>query len=117
MPIPVIDLFAGPGGLGEGFASLCTDKNDKVFKLKLSIEKDVYAHRTLQLRAFFRAFPIGGAPVDYYDYLAGRITRDELFRMHREVASEAENETWLAELGAHDVSNRWVDERIGKALN
>ena len=52
--IPIIDIFAGPGGLGEGFSSLLNEANERVFKIKLSIEKEAHAHRTLQLRAFFR---------------------------------------------------------------
>jgi DNA (cytosine-5)-methyltransferase 1 len=51
MPIPVIDLFAGPGGLGEGFS------RDSLlgFKVAVSIEKDRTAHQTLRLRAAHRA--------------------------------------------------------------
>ncbi len=48
MPIPVIDLFAGPGGLGEGFSSIRDEKGEKVFKISLSIEKDIIAHKTLE---------------------------------------------------------------------
>lgn len=70
MPIPVIDLFAGPGGLGEGFSSITRDDGTRAFKIKLSIEKDDHAHRTLELRAFFREFPHGEAPGDYYDWPA-----------------------------------------------
>lgn len=50
-PIPIIDLFAGPGGLGEGFSSL---DNNKAFNIIVSAEKDPFAHKTLRLRAFFR---------------------------------------------------------------
>ena len=50
-PIPVIDLFAGPGGLGEGFASL--DEGRK-FKITVSAEMEASAHQTLTLRSFFR---------------------------------------------------------------
>jgi DNA (cytosine-5)-methyltransferase 1 len=49
--IPIIDLFAGPGGLGEGFSSLVNN-----FDIKLSIEKDENAHQTLELRSFIRQF-------------------------------------------------------------
>ena len=50
--IPVIDLFAGPGGLGEGHASF-EDSGKKPFKIVLSIEKDPTAFETLKLRSFF----------------------------------------------------------------
>lgn len=47
----VIDLFSGPGGLGEGFASL---ENGSAFHIGVSAEMDAAAHSTLTLRAFFR---------------------------------------------------------------
>jgi DNA (cytosine-5)-methyltransferase 1 len=77
LPIPVIDIFAGPGGLGEGFSSLKDENGNPVFKLCLSIEKDPGAHKTLELRSFFRKFPHGEAPGEYYRYICGgEITRD-----------------------------------------
>src|SRR5690554_50835 len=70
LPIPIIDLFAGPGGLGEGFSSL---NNNQCFKIIVSAEKDVSAHKTLRLRAFFRILlrenPKGLN--DYYDFCNG----------------------------------------------
>ena len=54
--VPIIDLFAGPGGLGEGFAAFQTADGYQPFKIALSIEKDTYAHQTLTLRSFFRQF-------------------------------------------------------------
>ena len=51
MNVPVIDLFAGPGGLGEGFA-----RNERVrFEIAVSIEKDGMAHEPLRLRSAHRA--------------------------------------------------------------
>ncbi|MFN4350529.1 MAG: DNA cytosine methyltransferase [Hylemonella sp.] len=50
MTIPVIDLFAGPGGLGEGFSR--SNRGD--FRITISIEKDAMAHETLRLRAAHR---------------------------------------------------------------
>src|SRR4051812_41917236 len=67
--IPAIDLFAGPGGLGGGFSSPIVDGGASRFSIRLSVEKDPLAHRTLELRAFFRQFPRGQAPAAYYDYL------------------------------------------------
>jgi site-specific DNA-cytosine methylase len=56
-PIPVIDLFAGPGGLGEGFSSILDPDRNPLFSLKVSAEKDVTAHKTLSLRSLYRKFP------------------------------------------------------------
>jgi len=56
LPIPVVDLFAGPGGLGEGFSRVEDGKGRKVFKTIISIEKDPYAINTLRLRAFYRSW-------------------------------------------------------------
>jgi DNA (cytosine-5)-methyltransferase 1 len=114
MAIPVIDLFAGPGGLGEGFSSLLTGGERRIFKIKLSIEKDEYAHRTLELRAFFREFPPKSAPDDFYTYLRGEITKEELFRRHPVQAKQAACEAWHATLGA--TPNSEVDRRIAAAL-
>ncbi|MFZ2987543.1 DNA cytosine methyltransferase [Ideonella sp.] len=51
MAIPVIDLFAGPGGLGEGFSRSSKAR----FDIVVSVEKDGMAFETLQLRAAHRA--------------------------------------------------------------
>lgn len=51
--IQIVDLFAGPGGLGEGFSSFL-HKGKHKYKIVLSIEKDGYARKTLLLRSFFR---------------------------------------------------------------
>jgi DNA (cytosine-5)-methyltransferase 1 len=115
VPIPVIDLFAGPGGLGEGFSSILGKDGERAFKIKLSIEKDEHAHRTLELRAFFREFPIGQAPEEFYEYLARKITRQELFQRHRRAAHIAASEAWCAELGSPLTKDFTVDERIRAA--
>jgi DNA (cytosine-5)-methyltransferase 1 len=72
--IPVIDLFAGPGGLGEGFSAFKSTDGDPAFKIALSIEKDPVAHDTLKLRSFFRQFHRRDVPEEYeeyYDHLRG----------------------------------------------
>lgn len=117
MGIPVIDLFAGPGGLAEGFSSLTSDNGDRIFNVRVSIEKDPCAHRTLSLRSFFRGFPQGKAPDCYYDYIRGNISLSELLS-HPSVATEARAsyyEPKLAVLGDQppkDV-NQWIHEAIG----
>ena len=113
MRLPVIDLFAGPGGLGEGFSALRRGGRP-VFKIGLSIEKDPFAHQTLQMRAFFRQFPDRQAPPEYYDHLAGILSRAELFEAHPVQAKHAEQEAWHATLGVTDRAE--IDARITAAL-
>lgn len=115
--IPVIDLFAGPGGLCEGFSSVTTADGDPAFDVRLSIEKDAVAHRTLSLRAFFRSFDRKNVPDAYYDYIRGDIDRAALFSDHR-YATEVENslsEARCAELGpaSHKLTDEWIGNAIG----
>src|SRR5690348_5986742 len=77
-PVPIIDLFAGPGGLGEGFSAFRSCQGHPVFNIALSIEKDEAAHQTLELRSFFRQFPDGLVPDDYYLHLQDELSREEL---------------------------------------
>ena len=43
----VIDLFAGPGGLGEGFACF-EEAGHNPFQIEMSIEKEPWANRTVK---------------------------------------------------------------------
>lgn len=119
--IPVIDLFAGPGGLCEGFSSIVDENGLPRFAVKVSVEKDAVAHRTLMLRALFRKFPKGHAPEAYYEYVRGAIGRDEFLKHAdiREAAEEAANEARCAELGAtpHETIDAWIREGIGESAN
>jgi DNA (cytosine-5)-methyltransferase 1 len=66
-PLQVVDLFAGPGGLGEGFSSL---NDGKSFEVLVSAEMDPFARNTLKLRAFYRALKKQNpdALKDYYKF-------------------------------------------------
>jgi len=112
--VPVIDLFAGPGGLGEGFSAFAEPSGGRPFRIAISIEMEMWAHQTLELRSFFRQFSPGKAPLEYYDHLRGELTRAELFSRFREEAHAARKEAWKAELGV--VNDRDVDRRIRDAL-
>ena len=110
--VPVIDLFAGPGGLGEGFSAY--DKRNARFKIALSVEKDPDARKTLKLRAFFRQFEKSNVPPDYYAYVNGEIQLEDLYKRWPEQANKADSEAWLHELNAGDVG--LVRQRVRQAL-
>ncbi len=115
--IPVIDLFAGPGGLCEGFSSILDEAGAKRFHVKISIEKDPTAHKTLTLRSIFRQFPKGQAPQAYYDYIKGAMQREAFFA-HPDIkaaAEKASKEARLCELGvtpSADVDG-WITGALG----
>ncbi len=96
---PIVDLFAGPGGLGEGFAGVGEREGRPRFRSVASIESNKFAYRTLLLRHFFRTFPSGGAPSAYYDYLGGDIDAEELFSAHPEQLSAAQESALEISLG------------------
>lgn len=117
MKIPIIDLFAGPGGLGEGFSSLIN--GTRHFRIGLSVEMDSYAHRTLSLRAFYRHYinEEKQVPAEYYRYITGDISLDDMTACHKGEWAAAENEALCAELGNPGEKHQpEIDKRIAAVL-
>ena len=119
-PIPIIDLFAGPGGLGEGFMSFHDENDHSIFDIKLSIEKDENAHKTLTLRSFYRQFKkkAKDIPPEYYEAVKERDLKRREVLIEKMLDSylegtEARQEACLAELG----SGEWPEKRIDKLIN
>ncbi|WP_227497757.1 DNA cytosine methyltransferase [Marinobacter manganoxydans] len=79
--IKIIDLFAGPGGLGEGFSAFKIPEGEYPFKIAASVEKEASAHKTLTLRAFYRQFLGRKVPPEYYEYLRSdsKISAEQFF--------------------------------------
>ena len=114
LPIPVVDIFAGPGGLGEGFSALGRDQDKPVFETAIAAEMNQHAHKTLTLRSFFRQFPHGKAPERYYEYIAGKEPEpytDET----KDIWDVARAKVLHLELGV-EVDDKTLDEKLATAL-
>lgn len=117
MPIPVIDIFAGPGGLGEGFSSIFDEDGERVFKTVLSIEMEEYAHQTLTLRSFYRQFNPAEVPEEYYQVLRDELTISELYHLYPDESENAKRGAKRAKLGDEtSVRNEELDEWIINAI-
>lgn len=116
MPIPLIDLFAGPGGLNEGFSRLRNARGGAVFHTALSVECEPWAHRTLELRALFRNLAEDGRAAVYERYLREEITRERLFGESGAAGVAATSEAMLATLGESESRDREIEARIAAAL-
>lgn len=97
----VVDLFAGPGGLAEGFSSIRGADDRRVFDVTLSVEKEASAHRTLRLRSFVRQFD--APPTSYYDYVDGKISFAALTSAHPDEWEAAIAEARMLELGTPEA--------------
>ena len=75
-PIQIVDLFAGPGGLGEGFSS---SGHGKRFEIIVSAEMDPKARETLRLRAFYRLLKNKRPEylIDYYNFCNGKTDKPQ----------------------------------------
>lgn len=114
LPIPVVDLFAGPGGLGEGFSSF---EHGDAFQIAVSAEKDPIAHQTLRLRAFYRLLTNTRPDSldDYYRFCNGEV--DTPFSTETEDLWElAGREAMCIEIGSPD-GNAALDEAILEMLS
>lgn len=103
-PITIIDLFAGPGGLGEGFSSL---KSGKAFKIGASIEMNPHAHKTLQLRAFYRLLKTEAPQqlASYYNFCNG-LSDEPWDSSNKHIWDASKEEAILGELGKSEDNQR-----------
>lgn len=65
-----IDLFAGAGGLSEGFAR-------KGFNPVAHVEMNADACKTIETRVAYQYLKANGQAKKYYDYLKGKISRED----------------------------------------
>ncbi len=118
--IPVIDIFAGPGGLGEGFSQFSEDQVNRRFEICLSIEKELNAYNTLKLRSFFRKFARSQVPEEYYelryDSQKHNFNYDELYQKHPDKFVEVEGEVKQCELGGAGHIVGQLDYQIRSAI-
>lgn len=98
----IVDLFAGPGGLAEGFSSVVDGDDEKPFRVELSVEKEAAAHSTLLLRAFLRQFG-SQYPSEYFSFLKKGSTEPDWQRLYPEQWKRAQNEALRLELGLPDT--------------
>lgn len=110
-PIQVVDLFSGPGGLGEGFSSCKRNDGSRAYEIAVSIEKDNAAHRTLRLRAFLRQF--SKFPPEYHSWISGKHDCPDWKKLYPLEWSAAENEAVCAELGKAETT-AFLSERISE---
>lgn len=110
----LVDLFAGPGGLGEGFASLKVDGHSP-FHIGISVEKEASAHRTLRLRAFLREYRRRHdcLPDQFIDFHAGLTGEPDWPSVDAQSWRVALDEARALELGT-EAATTAVDDAITK---
>ncbi|OKL48592.1 hypothetical protein BSR28_01780 [Boudabousia liubingyangii] len=119
-PIPIIDLFSGPGGLGEGFMALRDEYGNRAFKILMSVERDPNAHKTLRLRSFYRRIldkNKGKAPKEYIEYTLDPSEKnfDKLTAKYANEYKQAEDETLCEAL--EEGNDAHVNEALKRLEN
>lgn len=110
----IVDLFSGPGGLGEGFSAFSDSTGHQPFKIEVSIEKENSAHETLRLRSFLRQFP-EGFPNEYYSFINGRVDEPDWTTLYPAQWSAAKQEAVRLELGdGNSETSRYLNKRISQ---
>jgi DNA (cytosine-5)-methyltransferase 1 len=106
----VVDLFAGPGGLAEGFSACRRNDGSRPFRIAMSVEKEASAHSTLRLRAFLRQFE-NGYPAEYYRALNASQDQPDWNGLFPNEWQAAEREALHLEMGLPDA-NATIASRI-----
>lgn len=95
-----IDLFAGAGGLSEGFIQAGG------FKIIATIEKDYWACETQKTRHIFHYLKSVNRLDDYWEYCRNTTSlnqiipnRNKIYEKHRELEDDIKHTIWQAEFG------------------
>ena len=118
MSIPVIDIFAGPGGLNEGFSELVDSSGSKVFNTVASIEMESSAVRTLRLRSVFRELSKTGKYLpNYYQFIRGEISLEDFKSVDavQKAFNNSEKHVHQIELGK--TTRKTTNAIVRRALN
>lgn len=107
MPVAV-DLFAGCGGLSEGFVT-------SGFSVVARLERDLHACETLRTRLMFHELKAIGKLKWYHRYVRDEVSREDVFKRFPNVADIVEARVIQRELGEHDYQAR-VISRMRLAL-
>lgn len=117
--IPVIDVFAGPGGLNEGFSTYRQD-GEQVFNVAASFEMEPNAVQTLIMRSAVRALSTDSTLFDpYRAFLSGALSIDGLRRdpAYADAESAAGEHVHHLELGPdnREEAARRIQRALGEA--
>ncbi|MBQ3349903.1 MAG: DNA cytosine methyltransferase [Thermoguttaceae bacterium] len=112
--IPVVDIFAGPGGLSEGFSSFRGVGNESCFDIVLSIEKETNEVHTLIVRAIYRLLCQKNKTDIYYKWFSSKnpslSSLIEILNDDIEIIEQAKNRVLKLELGKKN-SNSSKDKK------
>lgn len=92
-----LDLFAGPGGLSDGFARAG-------FEIAAQVEKDPIACETLRVRTIFRELKRLGKLDKYWKFVRNEISEEQLRKDHSEIADRCDAQVINREFGSKDPS-------------
>ena len=106
MSLNYIDLFAGAGGLSEGFIR-------EGFTPIAHVEMNKDACDTLKTRTAFHYLKENNRIVEYYDYLKGRISREEFWN---KIPEHLINSVINSEISAETLNSIFesIDKELGK---
>lgn len=102
-----VDLFAGCGGLSEGF-------KQAGFEVIAQLEMDRWACETLKTRCLYYKLKESKKLYWYYKYLKAEITKDEIYKRFPDIKKQVDLEMIRAEFGKDDLEeilNRIEDAR------
>lgn len=118
---PVIDVFAGPGGLNEGFSQIRDAQGQKQFEILASFEMDKFACETLRIRETVRSLSKDSPDyARYLEFTTGNLSWSDLekddFSVHFAEAGAVVQELVLGE-ETRNESDEIIRKRLGGRPN